>query len=106
MGSLNHACKVVRSGRAFLRRMLDLLHSVKGPPDSPVPIWLNAAFRADLAWWREFLHDWNGVAFLFPPTRLPKVEMTSDTSGSCTAKHGSRSSGTNTHHLCRFQRRN
>ena len=66
VGSLNHACKVVRSGRAFLRRMLDLLHSVKRPPNSPVPIRLNAAFRADLAWWREFLHDWNSVAFLFP----------------------------------------
>ena len=66
--------------------MLDLLHSVKRPPDSPVPIRLKAAFRADLAWWCEFLHNWNGVAFLF---RLPKVEMTSDTSGSwgCGAWH-------------------
>ena len=26
IGLLNHACKVVRSGRAFLRRMIDLLH--------------------------------------------------------------------------------
>ena len=27
VGLLNHACEVVRSGRSFLRRMLDLLHS-------------------------------------------------------------------------------
>ena len=32
IGLLNHACKVVRSGRAFLRRMLDLLHAVHPPP--------------------------------------------------------------------------
>jgi hypothetical protein len=70
-------------------RMLDLLHSVTRSPNSPVPIRLNRAFRADLAWWHEFLHDWNGVTFLFPPTRLPKVKMTSDASGSwgCGAWH-------------------
>ena len=27
IGLLNHACKVVRTGRSFLRRMIDLLHS-------------------------------------------------------------------------------
>ena len=42
VGLLNHACKVVHSGRAFLRRMLDLLHSVHRPPNSTLPIRLNA----------------------------------------------------------------
>ena len=28
IGQLNHACKVVRAGRSFLRRMIDLLHAV------------------------------------------------------------------------------
>ena len=32
IGLLNHACKVVRVGRSFLRHMIDLLHST---PDSP-----------------------------------------------------------------------
>ena len=32
IGLLNHACKVVRSGRSFLRRMIDLLHAVHHPP--------------------------------------------------------------------------
>lgn len=27
IGLLNHACKVVRAGRSFLRRMIDLLYS-------------------------------------------------------------------------------
>ena len=43
---LNHACKVVRSGRAFLRRMLDLLHAVHRTPNLPLPSRLNVAFRA------------------------------------------------------------
>ena len=36
VGLLNHACKVVRSGRSFLRRMLDLLHMAPTLP-SPKP---------------------------------------------------------------------
>ena len=31
IGLLNHACKVVRAGRSFLRRMIDLLHAVPSP---------------------------------------------------------------------------
>ena len=91
IGLLNHACKVIRSGRSFLRRMIDLLHSVHRPPNSKLPIRLNQGFRADLAWWRTFLERWNGVSFLFPPAHLPRVQMTSDASGSwgCGAWHGS-----------------
>ena len=52
IGLLNHACKVVRSGRSFLRRMIDLLHAVQ--PSQPF-IRLNAGFRSDLAWWNTFI---------------------------------------------------
>jgi len=41
VGLLNHACKVVRSGRAFLRRMLDLLHTRPQPSRGPAFIRLN-----------------------------------------------------------------
>ena len=78
VGLLNHACKVVpackvvRAGRSFLRRMLDLLHS--RPPSSQgrgaTPIRLNVEFRADLAWWQCFVKDWNGVSFLPTPSSL------------------------------------
>ena len=37
IGLLNHACKVVRSGRSFLRRMIDLLHGVQRPTQSKKP---------------------------------------------------------------------
>ena len=87
IGLLNHACKVVRSGRSFLRRMLDLLHAI---PASQPFIRLNNSFRADLAWWRTFLSQWNGVSFLPPPSLLPEITLTTDASGSwgCGAWHG------------------
>ena len=90
VGHLNHAAKVVRSGRTFYRRMLDLLHGIHPHRDPNAPIRLNAGFRSDLAWWREFLIGWNGISFLPPPERLPRAEVTSDASGSwgCGAWHG------------------
>ncbi len=91
VGHLNHACKVVRSGRSFLRRMIDLLHAVKLPTRSSSRIRLNRGFRSDLAWWQEFITRWNGVSFLLPLSHLPQLEMFSDASGSwgCGAWHQS-----------------
>ena len=85
VGLLNHACKVVRAGRSFLRR-IDLLHD---PPRNRQTIRLNTGFRADLAWWQTFVTRWNGVSFLPPPLHRPAVEMASDASGSwgCGAWH-------------------
>ena len=82
IGTLNHACKVVRSGRSFLRRILDLLHAVSSHPTRPHPILLNRDFRSDLMWWHTFVASWNGVSFLHPPPYLPCLHMTSDASGS------------------------
>ena len=82
--------RVVRSGRSFLRRMIDLLHSVPDSPRSRHPLRLSREFRSDLAWWRVFVRDWNGVSFLPWAQQLPVVEMASDASGSwgCGAWHG------------------
>ena len=82
IGLLNHARKVVWAGRSFLRRMIDLLHAVPMHPLRPHPIRLNKQFRSDLAWWRLFIHEWNGVSFLPPPPYLPGTDMASDASGS------------------------
>ena len=86
VGTLNHACKVVRSGRAFLRRMLDLLCGMPAHR----PIHLNRAFRSDLLWWHTFVADWNGISYLPPSLHLPQLEMSSDASGSwgCGAWYG------------------
>ena len=89
VGTLNHACKVVRCGRSFLRRMLDLLKGSPVRPRHPFQIRLNRAFRSDLIWWRMFAKSWNGVSFLCPSSRLPQLHMASDASGSwgCGAWH-------------------
>ena len=90
IGTLNHACKVVRCGRSFLRRMLNLLHGVPAPPMRLYLIRLNRAFRSDLMWWHTFAMAWNGVSFLLSPSYLPQLQMASDASGSwgCGAWHG------------------
>ena len=61
VGKLQHASKVVRPGRTFLRRMFKLLKGSRG--HCPL-IRLNSAFRSNLAWWHTFLKCWNGVSML------------------------------------------
>ena len=82
IGSLNHACKVVKPGRSFLRRMIDLLHRA-GIGTTPRPhhhIRLNREFRSDLQWWRKFIIGWNGVSYWKKKDR-PPIEVVSDASG-------------------------
>ena len=66
IGSLQHACRVIKPGRAFLRRMIDLLR-ILGATRGHHHIRLNQEFQADLQWWRAFAGHWNGVATLQPP---------------------------------------
>ena len=89
IGVLSHAAKVVRSGRTFLRRMLDLLHGVPMHRPRPHPIRLNRSFLSDLAWWQLFASEWNGVSFLPPPEHLPVHRFASDASSGwgCGAWH-------------------
>ena len=56
-GHLNHACKVIRPGRRFLRGVFGLLSQFHKRDHM---IRLNAAFRADLDWWHVFM-EW-GIA--------------------------------------------
>ena len=52
IGVLTHACKVVRPGHSFLRRMIELS---KVAHKLHHHIRLNAGFRSDLQWWAIFL---------------------------------------------------
>ncbi len=45
VGLLNHACKVVRSGRSFLRRLFDLLHQTGNRPEGHSMIRLSNVCR-------------------------------------------------------------
>ena len=57
LGSLSFACKVVKPGRMFLRRLIDLSTTVHHINHR---ITLNTEARADITWWITFLPTWNG----------------------------------------------
>ena len=60
-GKLQHACKVVRPGRTFLRRVFELL---KVTSKKHHHIRLNAMFRLNMLWWSMFLSSWNGISII------------------------------------------
>ena len=79
IGELAHACKVVRPGRTFLRRMIDLASSRQGLEDW---IRINQEFKSDLTWWSLFLDQWNGVSLLQSHlSRPPDTHVFTDASG-------------------------
>lgn len=59
-GTLNWASHVVRGGRFFLRRILDL---IKPLHQQQHKIRLSQAFHADLQWWISFLYVFNGTVY-------------------------------------------
>ena len=81
IGHLHHAAKVVWPGRAFLRRMIDLLSCFRRRDH---PVWLNREFQLDLQWWHLFLSDWHGISFRLFPGLVPEteVEVSSNAAGS------------------------
>ena len=80
LGVLQHAAMVIRFGRYFLRRMIDLSATV---PKLHHHLRLNREFRSDLQWWALFAPGWNGINLLFPALQaMPQVIVWSDASGS------------------------
>ena len=78
-GHLNHACKVIRPGRRFLRGVFGLLSQFHRRDHM---IRLNAAFRTDLEWWHVFASSWNGVSLMWGDrAQAPSIEIWSDASG-------------------------
>ena len=61
VGLLQHAAKVVRPGRSFVRRMFMTVAKVKELDHFTR---LNKEFRSDLLWWHTFLLSWNGISFI------------------------------------------
>ena len=89
VGKLQHACKVVKPGRTFLRRMFELL---RGVAEKYHHIRLSNAFRSDLRWWHTFLNAWNGKAMMRAQNQWsPAVKVFTDASGEvgCGALWGS-----------------
>ena len=80
IGHLSHACKVIKPGRPFLRRLIELSTKAK---ELHHHLRLNVSIRSDLMWWTYFLENWNGVGLMSSLAKRPaEVTVTSDASGS------------------------
>ncbi len=74
IGTLQHAGKVIRPGRSFIRRAIALLGVAHKP-------YHHIRIRSDLAWWKVFATHWNGATLITDPTAPPAVILTSDACG-------------------------
>ena len=79
IGSLSHAAKVIRSGRAFLRRLIDLSKLARWPHHH---LRLSREARSDLEWWFRFASSWSGISIMRSARKsIPEMHLTSDASG-------------------------
>ncbi|XP_070546134.1 uncharacterized protein [Ptychodera flava] len=75
IGKLNWAARVIRGGRTFLRRLIDVTNSVSRQSHH---IRLNRQARADISWWANLSKSFNGTAFFIEETPLPQQIFTTD----------------------------
>ena len=59
IGYLQHAAKVVKQGRSFVRWLIDLASLVRRLDGF---VCLNISARSDILWWRVFATQWNGTS--------------------------------------------
>ena len=71
IGLLAFASKVVKPGRMFLRRLIDLSTTVDSLNHF---IYLNLEARGDINWWQQFLPEWNGLAIIHP-TPITAIDL-------------------------------
>lgn len=82
VGYLQDASKVIRSGRTFTRRLIDLLKANHHRAHS-AHIRLNVEARSDIAWWHTFIQHWNGLSMMTDSRiKHPDISICSDASGS------------------------
>lgn len=74
VGLLNFAARVVRGGRTFLRRMIDVM---RGAP-SYHHVKLDEGFHLDLKWWTSFIQDWNGVEVIYENMPISSCSLQTD----------------------------
>ena len=85
IGKLSFAAKVVRPGRIFLRRLIDLSKTAKKLHHH---ITLNAEAKADINWWLELLPHWNGSGIFPNPNWVNAESMQLFTDASATLGYG------------------
>ena len=74
-GRLNWACRVVRGGRTFLRRLIDLSCRLKQHHHR---IWLNSQAREDIQWWHFGLQQFHGYTKFISDMRPPDSQLVTD----------------------------
>ncbi len=80
IGILGHACKVVKAGRTFTRRLIELWTATKKLEHF---VRLSREARSDIEWWWQYNVGWKGVSMLRnPDVARPSVALVSDASGS------------------------
>ena len=72
IGKLTFVSRVVRSGRTFVRRMIDTAKKVKCLHHR---VHLNKSFRDDLEWWCCYLPKWNGISAFYDDEWTPNSAM-------------------------------
>ena len=78
-GHLAHASSVVRGGRTFSRRVINLLKYVSRQNSVVrLPDW----FKDNLAWWVSFINTFNGSTYII--CDLPELEVPLETDSSMT----------------------
>ena len=77
LGLLQHAAKVVRPGRRFVRRLIQAMSAARRRDHF---VRLGTDVRSDLTRWHKFLESWNGVG-IFSTTETPRLTLYTDASG-------------------------
>ena len=72
IGKLGSIYKIVRPGRMFSRRLIDLTTTVKCLYHH---ITLNREARADIQWWRDFLPSWTAQSLISQSNKIRTTDM-------------------------------
>ena len=88
LGHLQHAATVVRPGRMFVRRLIELVSTFRNKSHW---IRLNESTHSDIYWWHSFIEEWNGISIMpgSQPT-VPPLETDASGGWGCGARWGNK----------------
>lgn len=75
IGKLNWAARVIRGGRTFLRRIIDIMCTLKRPNHHAR---LCNSAKEDILWWAKFIGAFNGTAFFIDEDAVPSCAFATD----------------------------
>ena len=72
VGKLSFVSRVVRPGRTFVRRLIDLSKTARY---LHYRIHLTKAARADIRWWELYLPTWNGISVFYDASWTSNIDI-------------------------------